>query len=115
MDVGEPGVDRLPRAGQGRPVAKAAHRLATGRQRAASLTVAALIVVPGCSPAPSQTILGSYFPSWMVCALAGLGATVVIRQVFAATGLGRTLPAPLVVYLALVVAFSFATWLIWLD
>jgi hypothetical protein len=69
----------------------------------------------GCSSAPSQNILGSYFPSWMICALAGLGATVVVRQFLVATGLDKTLPAPLVVYLALTVAFAFATWLVWLD
>jgi hypothetical protein len=74
-----------------------------------------LVAVSGCSLAPSQTILGSYFPSWMVCALAGIGASVVMRQLLVATGVGRTLPAPLVVYLALAAAFAFATWLIWLD
>jgi hypothetical protein len=51
----------------------------------------------------------------MFCALAGVGATLVVRQIFIATGLDKALPAPLVVYLALAVAFAFATWLIWLD
>jgi len=93
------------------------HRHAAGigggrRHRAIAL---ALLGVSGCSPAPSQTILGSYFPSWMVCALAGIGATVVMRQLLAVTGIGRTLPAPLLVYLALAAAFSFATWLLWLG
>jgi YtcA family len=69
----------------------------------------------GCSAAPSQNILGSYFPSWMLCALAGIGATIVVRQLLVAAGLDKALPAPLVVYLALAVAFAFASWLIWLD
>jgi len=51
----------------------------------------------------------------MFCALAGIGATIVVRQIFIATALDKALPAPLVVYLALAVAFAFATWLIWLD
>jgi hypothetical protein len=72
-------------------------------------------VLAGCSVAPSQNILGSYFPSWMLCALAGLGATVVARQLLVAAGLDKALPAPLVVYLALATAFAFASWLIWLD
>jgi len=76
---------------------------------------ASLVGMAGCSSAPSQNILGSYFPSWMICALAGLGATVVVRQFLVATGIDKTLPAPLVVYLALTVAFTFATWLVWLD
>jgi hypothetical protein len=71
--------------------------------------------VAGCSAAPSQSILGSYFPTWMICALIGLVVTVVLRQVFATIGVDRTLPAPLLVYLAIAIAASFATWLIWLD
>ena len=74
-----------------------------------------LLGLSGCSPAPSQNILGSYFPSWMLCALAGLGMTVVVRQVFVLVGIDKSLPVPLVVYLALAVAFAFATWLAWLG
>jgi hypothetical protein len=78
----------------------------------AALCAAALA---GCSAAPSHNILGSYFPSWMICALVGLLATVIIRQILVSVGIDRTLPAPLLVYLALAVAGAFATWLIWLD
>jgi hypothetical protein len=69
----------------------------------------------GCNAAPSQNILGSYFPSWMLCALAGIGATIVLRQLLVLVGLDKALPVPLLVYLAFTVAFAFATWLIWLD
>lgn len=75
--------------------------------------VVSLLGLAGCSTAPSQNILGSYFPSWMVCTLAGLAVTLVVRQVFVLTGIDKDLPAPLVVYLALVVAFAFAGWLAW--
>jgi len=71
--------------------------------------------VAGCSAAPSQSILGSYFPTWMICALIGLVVTIVVRQSLATIGIDRTLPAPLLVYLAIAIAASFATWLIWLD
>jgi hypothetical protein len=72
-------------------------------------------LLSGCSSAPSHSILGSYFPSWMFCALAGLSVAAILRQLFAALGIDRALPAPLLVYLALAVAAAFATWLIWLD
>jgi hypothetical protein len=72
-------------------------------------------LLSSCSSAPSHPILGSYFPSWMFCALAGLGVAALLRQLFAALGIDRALPAPLVVYLALATAAAFATWLIWLD
>lgn len=89
------------------------------RQRLSDRTLwgaaVSLTALAGCRSAPSQNILGSYFPSWMICVLVGLGATVVVRQLLVATGLDETLPAPLIVYLALTAAFAFATWLVWLD
>ena len=86
-----------------------------GTWRRAVLAAAGMIGSAGCTPAPSQTILGAYFPSWMICALAGLGAAIVVRQLLVAVGMDKFLPVPLVVYLSLATAFTFATWLIWLD
>jgi len=83
--------------------------------RPGRVTLLVPAALAGCSAAPSQNILGSYFPSWMLCALAGLGATIVLRQIFVAAGLDKALPVPLLVYLACAVAFAFATWLIWLE
>ncbi|MEI9986016.1 MAG: YtcA family lipoprotein [Aliidongia sp.] len=74
-----------------------------------------MLLLAGCSDAPSQAILGSYFPSWMICALIGIAATILMRIVFVAGGLDKHLPVPLVVYLALTAGFSFAAWLLWLD
>lgn len=69
----------------------------------------------GCTGAPSLNILGSYFPSWMVCALSGLGVAIVFHLIFAVTNIDKALPVPLVVYLALATAGGFATWLLWLG
>jgi hypothetical protein len=68
----------------------------------------------GCDGAPSRNILGSYFPSWMVCALVGLALALAARAIFKATGLLEELPVPLVVMLAIGCAGTFAMWLIWL-
>jgi hypothetical protein len=73
------------------------------------------IGLAGCSNAPAQNILGSFFPSWMLCVLAGIAAAVLVRQVFAVVGIDKALPAPLLVYLALTVFFAFAVWLAWLG
>ena len=81
----------------------------------AGCRVAGALALGGCNASPSQNILGSYFPSWMICALAGVAATIVVRQILVAAGLEKSVPAPLIVYLAMMVAFGFATWLIWLD
>jgi hypothetical protein len=74
-----------------------------------------MLFLAGCSNAPSQAILGSYFPSWMICALIGTVGAVLMRMLFVAGGLDKHLPVPLVVYLALTAGFSFAAWLLWLD
>jgi hypothetical protein len=78
------------------------------------IAVTLLLCLAGCSSAPSRNILGSYFPSWMICALIGVGATIVIRWILVKLGIDKELPAPIVVYLVLTIAFSFAAWLLWL-
>ena len=80
--------------------------------RITAATVSTLL--GGCSSAPSRNILGSYFPSWMICALIGMGATVAVRALLAKTGIDEVLPMPIVVYLAFATAFSLASWLLWL-
>src|ERR1700730_2938984 len=71
-------------------------------------------LVAGCDGAPSRSILGSYFPSWMVCALVGIVLALVARAALKVTGLLEELPAPLVVSLAFGCVVNFALWLIWL-
>jgi hypothetical protein len=65
--------------------------------------------------AQSQDVLGAYFPSWMFSAVAALVATAVVRWLFVRAGVDRVLPAPVVVYLAMTVAFSLGAWLLWLG
>jgi hypothetical protein len=68
----------------------------------------------GCSGSPSRNILGSYFPSWMVCALVGLVVALVARAVLKAIGLLGELPAPPLVLLSIGCATTFGLWLLWL-
>ena len=80
-----------------------------------ALTIGCLAVATsGCEGAPSRNILGSYFPSWMVCALVGLVVALTARAIFKATGILQEIPAPLVVLLALGCAVTFGLWLLWL-
>jgi hypothetical protein len=76
--------------------------------------LAALSSLGGCNGAPSRNILGSYFPSWMVCALAGIAVASAARVIFRSTGLLQEIPAPFVVLLAIGCAATFALWLLWL-
>jgi hypothetical protein len=89
----------------------------TPRARCVPTVVSALLLVCtmcGCSGSPSRNILGSYFPSWMVCALVGLAAALTARAALKATGLLAEVPAPLVVLLSFGCAITFALWLLWL-
>ena len=79
------------------------------------LWVVALVSLGGCNGAPSRNILGSYFPSWMVCALLGIAVAGIARAIFKATGLLQELPAPFLVLLAIGCAATFALWLVWLS
>jgi hypothetical protein len=80
-----------------------------------SCAAAMLGSLAGCDGAPSRNILGSYFPSWMVCALVGIALALVARAIFKATGLLEELPVPFVVMVAIACACTFAMWLIWLS
>ncbi len=74
----------------------------------------AVLILSGCSSAPSRNILGSYFPSWMICALVGMGATIALKVVLAKLGIDAEVPAPVVTYLAFATAVSLGMWLLWL-
>jgi hypothetical protein len=78
------------------------------------LLLAAFLNLGGCNGAPSRNILGSYFPSWMVCALLGIAVAGVARAIFKASGILQELPVPAVVLLAIGCAATFALWLVWL-
>jgi YtcA family len=83
---------------------------------AARLSAASVLgLLAGCDGAPSRNILGSYFPSWMVCALVGLALALAARAIFKASGLLEELPVPLLVMLAIGCAGTFAMWLVWLS
>jgi hypothetical protein len=81
---------------------------------ARSLLLAALVSLGGCNGAPSRNILGSYFPSWMVCALVGIAVAGIARAIFKASGVLQELPVPFVVLLAVGCAATFTLWLVWL-
>jgi hypothetical protein len=72
-------------------------------------------LLDGCNGAPSRNILGSYFPSWMVCALLGIALALTARAIFKALGILEELPVPFVVMVAIACASTFAIWLIWLS
>jgi FtsH-binding integral membrane protein len=80
-----------------------------------ALILTSVAALTACSASPSRNILGSYFPTWMICALLGLVGVVVLRALLGKTGIDATLPIPVVVYLCTWLAVTLAIWLLWLG
>lgn len=76
--------------------------------------LSATALITACSRSPSRNILGSYFPTWMLCALIGLLGVVLVRVMLTRTGVDREMPVPVLVYLSLWIAITLVVWLAWL-
>ena len=90
--------------------------LRAGRRRYAPrefwLTAIALPVA-ACNHAPTMDLFGSYFPAWMLCAVSGIVAAVIIRQILAVVGINDYVVAPLLTYAGLAVSATLLAWLLW--
>lgn len=76
--------------------------------------VTALTAV-GCSRAPTFNILGSFFPSWILCGLIGIVLTVIVRMLFVRWNFEKYLTPMIVVYPCLAAFFTFTIWLIFFS
>jgi hypothetical protein len=72
----------------------------------------ALIGCSGCSRAPSIEFIGTFFPVWMVCILAALATTGLIRAGLVRLGLEQKLGPLVVIYPSLIIAISCLMWLV---
>lgn len=81
----------------------------------ATFAALASVLMTACSESPSRNILGSYFPTWMLCALLGIAGVILVRMALMKTGIDAELPVPVLVYLSLWVAVTLAIWLVWLG
>jgi hypothetical protein len=75
--------------------------------------VALALAVSGCSQAPTLDLFGSYFPAWMLCAVAGILAAVIIHQILALVGIHEYVLAPLLTYTGFAVSAALVFWLFW--
>ena len=98
---------RLSAAGNGRPM-----RPGQGYGRGL-WPVALTLVVSGCSQAPTLDLLGSYFPAWMLCAVAGILAAVIIRQILVLAGIHEYVIVPVLTYAGFAVSAALLLWLFW--
>jgi len=68
-------------------------------------------VVAGCGRSPDYSILGSFFPAWIFCAVAGLLIMTSVRSLIGRTEMADHLVAPVLLYLSMAIFFACALWL----
>ena len=78
----------------------------------AGLPCGALVGCSVCSRAPSIEFVGTFFPAWMLCIIAALAITGLIRTALAHREVEAKLGPLVVFYPSLVVAISCLLWLI---
>jgi zinc transporter ZupT len=83
-----------------------------------ALTVACaapIISVTGCSRVPTFDILGSFFPAWILCGVAGVLLTVGMRVLFVRMKFEEELSPLALIYPCLAAFFTFSVWLLFFS
>ena len=75
----------------------------------------AIVFETGCSRAPSFNILGSFFPSWILCGVIGILLAVGVRTLFVRANVEKELSPLILVYPSLAAFFTFTTWLLFFS
>jgi YtcA family len=73
--------------------------------------IAAPLMLSGCSHSPSFTLLGSYFPSWIVCVAVAGALTALVHALLSGRKLVEELWPLSVLYPALLVFVACTMWL----
>lgn len=80
------------------------------RRRGGGAVVLAALACTSCDPLID--VAGAFFPAWMLCILVAIAATVLLRLLFARTGIEPSLGPLLFIYPCLATAIAFACWVI---
>ncbi|MGE7155275.1 YtcA family lipoprotein [Methylorubrum rhodesianum] len=62
--------------------------------------------------APTFSLFGSFFPAWLVCAIAGIVGALVLRAVLSVIRLDDGIPFKLLTYTCAAVAIDCSLWLL---
>jgi hypothetical protein len=73
------------------------------------------LVVTGCGRAPSFSILGSFFPAWLICIVAGIVCAAGANRVLAYWKLDQEIRWSIVVYPCIAMFFACTLWLIFFS
>ena len=73
------------------------------------------LTASGCSGPPVFNVLGSYFPSWLVCLAISIGLTLLAHWFVTTRKLGGELWPLSIVYSALLCFFCCTLWLVFFE
>ncbi|WP_446743267.1 YtcA family lipoprotein [Silvibacterium acidisoli] len=73
---------------------------------------AGLMLLSGCGRAPSFNILGSFFPAWLICMIAGVIVAALLNWVLVLYKWDRNIPWGIVTYPCIAAFFAFTMWLV---
>jgi hypothetical protein len=73
------------------------------------------LLLAGCSRAPTFNILGSFFPSWLLCGVLGILLSAAARVWFVRSKFEEHLSPLIVVYPCLAALFTFTLWLVFFS
>jgi YtcA family len=76
------------------------------------VSIGSLVALSACNTSPVQSIVGSYFPAWMLCAVFGILLTVIVYVIFVKINIDEYIPAKLLIYLGLAISLTFISWLL---
>ncbi len=80
----------------------------------AALSATSLLLA-GCGHAPVYNIVGSFFPVWIFCGIAGIGASFLVHVVMVRFQLEYQLSPPLIVYPAIAMLITLGLWLVFFS
>jgi hypothetical protein len=60
---------------------------------------------------PQINVIGSFFPSWMLCALIGIVSALLARRLFIRAGLDAYIGPPPLIYTSLALLVTLVLWI----
>jgi YtcA family len=78
----------------------------------AGSSLAAPLMLTGCSHAPEYSVFGSFFPAWIFCSVGGLVLTAGARLLIARTVFAEFVTAPVLFYLSMATFLACLMWLL---
>jgi len=76
------------------------------------LLLPSILFLAGCAYAPTVDVLGSYFPSWMLCIILGLVSTLIVRFLLIGVGIYPQLRLKPLIFPCMAIFFTLAVWLV---